>query len=116
MNYAIREGRPIAIETLDTGATVSRARRRERKAFTRVPLDWAAKAAKATKTIKSMVWIRLLHLQWETRNSTFLVPNGRLKRDGVTRFAKHRALRELEASGLIAVKRQRGKAPVVTIL
>jgi hypothetical protein len=39
MNYAIRDGRQIAVETLDTGATVSKARRRERKAFARAPLD-----------------------------------------------------------------------------
>jgi hypothetical protein len=44
----------------------------------------------------------------------FPLSNERL--DGVTRYTKYRALRELEAEGLITVKRQRKKVPAVTLI
>ena len=37
-------------------------------------------------------------------------------RFGLDRNAKYRALRSLEGAGLIAVKRKRGRSPLVTIL
>ena len=37
-------------------------------------------------------------------------------RFGVDRNAKYRALRSLEAAGLVAVQRKRGRSPLVTIL
>jgi CRP-like cAMP-binding protein len=51
---------------------------------------------------------------WKTKSTTFPLSNERL--DGVTRYTKYRALRELEAEDLIAVKRQRKKAPLVTLI
>ena len=84
--------------------------------FAKVPLWWAEQAAEATRTRKAMVWIWLLHLSWESRSSTFRLPNERLRGSGVSRFTKVRALRELEAAGLIQVRRERGKSPTVTVL
>jgi len=63
-----------------------------------------------------MVWVWLLHLAWATRNNTFRLPNERLQVRGVSRHAKHRALRRLEAAGLIQISRERGKSPIVTLL
>jgi hypothetical protein len=88
----------------------------KKDAFVKVPLWWAETAAKATKTPKAMVWIQLLYAAWKAKRSTFPLPNGRLKKAGVTRFAKCRALRELEAVGLITVEWQHGKTPLVTIV
>jgi hypothetical protein len=84
--------------------------------FVTVPLWWAAAAAKATKTPKALVWIRLLHMAWKAGGTTFPLPNGKLKGDGISRFAKYRALRELEDAGLIVVERHHGKTPIVSIV
>jgi hypothetical protein len=116
MSYIIRDGRRIEVETLNAGVTISNTRRLDHKAFAMVPLEWGAKAAKATNTTKAMVWIMLLHASWEANNVSFSFSNSRLKRAGVTRYTKYRALKELQAGGLITVEPNRGKAPTVTIL
>ena len=84
--------------------------------FVKVPLWFAVEAARATKTPKALVWLRLLHMAWKANSSTFPLPNGKLESEGVSRFAKYRALRELEAAGLIVVERRHGKAPLVSIV
>ena len=84
--------------------------------FVKVPLWWATEAAKATKTPKALVWIYLLHAAWKAKSLTFPLPNGKLKKAGVTRFLKHRVLRELEAAGLITVERRHGKTVIVTVV
>jgi hypothetical protein len=91
-------------------------KRKKLEPFVKVSLWWAAEAAKATKTPKALVWIRLLHLSWKAKSRTFPLPNAKLESDGVTRFAKYRALRELEAAGLIMGERRHGKTMVVSIV
>ena len=113
MSYVIRHGKRIEVVTLETD-TVQR--RRPSEPFVKVPMQWAAKAAKATKTTKALVWVWLLHKSWKAKSTTFPLPNGKLKNDGVTRFMKCRALRELEAAGLITVEWRHGKTPIVTLL
>ena len=84
--------------------------------FAIVPLHWAARAAKATRTPKALVWIRLLHLVWRQKTRTFYLPNKWLEDQGVSRFIKNRALDELEADGLIAVERRPRKSPHISLL
>ena len=108
--YVIRHDRRIEVETLETGVKSRRV-----EPFVRVPLTWAEKAAKATKTKKALVWIDLLYLSWKTKSTAFSVSNQR-RLDGVTRYTKYRALRELEAEGLITVTRHGKKAPLVTLI
>jgi hypothetical protein len=84
--------------------------------FVQVPLWWAEHAAKATRTPKAMVWVWLAYLAWEHRSMTFRLPNERLGVRGVSRYAKRRALRELEAAGLIQVNWATGKSPTVTLI
>jgi len=108
--YVVRHDRRIEVESLETDIKP----RQRTEPFVKVPLSWAVKAAKATKTKKALVWIELLYVSWKTRTTTFPLSNKRL--NGVTRYTKYRALRELEAEGLITVKRQCKKAPVVTLI
>jgi hypothetical protein len=114
--YVIRQGRRIEIETLDTGVVAKTRRRKNGVPFVVLTLDWAAAAAKATRTSQAMVWIWLLWLKFEAQSSTFVMPNGRLERYGVSRFAKTRALRQLETAGLIHVEHRIGKSPRATIM
>ena len=88
----------------------------KKDAFVQVPLWWAEQAAQATRTPQAMVWLWLLHLSWKEHSPTFKLPNERLAVRGVSRSAKTRALRNLEAAGLIQVARERGKSPTVTLL
>jgi DNA-binding MarR family transcriptional regulator len=81
-----------------------------------MPLWWAGAAAKATKTPKALVWIRLRYLAWKAGSSTVLLSNVWLEKQGVTRSIKYRALRELEEAGLILVERRPHKSPRVTIV
>jgi hypothetical protein len=110
--YSRGLGRSIEVGTLDTPTPTKRA---QKEAFAKVPLRWAAAAAKATKTCKALVWIELLHLAWKAGGPTFPVPCGKLERRGVDREVRRRALHQLEAAGLIRVAWQHGKTPVVTI-
>jgi hypothetical protein len=81
-----------------------------------VPLWWAVEAAKATHTPATVVCIELLHASWKAKSPTFPLPNGRLKKMGVSREVKRYVLRDLEAAGLITVERRSGKTPIVTLV
>jgi hypothetical protein len=84
--------------------------------YIKLPMWFAGAAAKATNTRKAMVWIWLVWLAFENRSLEFPVPNGRLRQWGVSRHTKDKALRELEAAGLIVVTRQRGKTVRVALI
>ena len=111
MNYVMRDGRRIEVETIEAPA-----RKRRQADFVMLPRRWGVKAARAIKSPKAIVLIELLHSVWRAKSDTVTFSNDRLKGEGVSRQTKHRALREWEAAGLICVERQRGRAPVVTIL
>jgi hypothetical protein len=111
--YVIRHGRRIAIKTLNPIGTPKRKRA---EPFVMVPLRWAEQAARATSTPKAFVWLWLLHLTWKAKNNTVPLSNGQLQKPGVHRHTKARALKELEAAGLIRVVQGHRKTPVVTVL
>jgi hypothetical protein len=92
--------------------------RRKKKAepFVMVPLWWIAAATKATKTRKALVCVELLYAAWKAKSSTFPLPNGRLKKLGVGREAKRRALQDLERAGLITVERPTRKTLIVSLI
>jgi ribosomal protein S19E (S16A) len=91
-------------------------KRKKQEQFVKVPLWWAAEAAKATRTPVMLVLIELLHRSWKARSLTFPLPNGSLKKYGVSRDIKRRVLCDLEEAGLITVERRHGKAPLVTLV
>jgi hypothetical protein len=89
---------------------------RQREHFVMVPLWWAERAAQATNTPKAYVWVWLLYRAWQTRSNRVVMSNMHLPA-GVNRFAKKRALAELEAAGLIRVEPQgQGRAPVAILI
>jgi hypothetical protein len=80
-----------------------------------VPLPWLMTASKLPGKALA-VGIALRFRQGLTGAPTIALPSTLLSRFGVDRHAKRRALDALEQNGLIAVDRQPGKNPVVTIL
>jgi hypothetical protein len=112
-DYVIRQGERVAVETIKPDAKPIRQRT---DTFSKVPLGWAAAAAKATKTPRAMVWVLLQHLAWQNDRAAFPLSNAVLVKYGVSREIKRRALAALEAAGLIVVERRHGRAPIVTLI
>jgi DNA-binding MarR family transcriptional regulator len=117
-HFVYRHGKRIEVEVLNpaVNSRQSKARRRETGSFAKVPLQWAAAAAKATQTQQAVVWVLLQHMAWRAKSKTFPFPNGLLERLGVERRAKNRALQKLERAGIITIKRRSGRAPVITLI
>jgi hypothetical protein len=98
--WVTAHGKRFLVETLETpGMQVREARRVKgrKEAFVMLPLQWAADAAKATRTPGAMVWILLLHMAWKAKSQTFPLSNTLLVRYGVARETKRRVLVRLEA-------------------
>lgn len=113
-HYVIRQGQRIAVKTIDTGIPAKAKPQPKREPFALIPLDWAARAAKATNSPALVICIHLLHLAWKTENKTVTLSNAHL--GGISVKVKSRILRNLKAAGLVEVEYQNGKSPRVTLL
>jgi hypothetical protein len=111
--YIIRDGKRIAVEELETDV---KPKKRKSKSFGKVPLMWGSKAAKALKTPRALILALLMHSAWRAKGEPFTFSNVALKKYGVSRWVKGRALAILEAAGLIKVEHQPGQSPTVTII
>jgi hypothetical protein len=89
--------------------------KQNKDAFVKVPLWWIREATKAMETPMALVAIELLYAHWKTKSLTFPLPNGRLTKIGINRKTKQRALRRLEAAGLITVEQVPRETPRVTL-
>lgn len=83
--------------------------------FAHLPLAWAAKAADATNTTKALVWIWLVQQARRTKSDKIVMSNEALAEYRISRYAKMRTLRQLEAAGLVSVDHCSGKAPVIRL-
>jgi hypothetical protein len=85
--------------------------------FLKGPIPWpwlCAAAAEGGKCLQ--VGLCLWRLSGAKRSPTVRLSNLEVEALRVDRHAKSRALKKLEAVGLVSVKRRRGAYPVVTIL
>jgi hypothetical protein len=114
VSYVMREGRRIAVEILNPDPP--KKKRRQGEPFVNVPIEWARRAAEATKTGRAMVWIELLYKAWRAKSNTVALSNETLNRAGVTRRMKYRTLRAMEEAGLVTIEWRDGRAPRVTII
>jgi hypothetical protein len=91
--------------------------RKRRKDFVMLPMTWYDKLANPipTSRLTCLVAWHILHLHWKSRGKAFKLPNGTLRYDGVSRFAKWRALADLEQRGLITIERRRRKSPIIHV-
>jgi hypothetical protein len=90
------------------------AKRNKPAAFVKVPLDLAVSAAKATNNEKLLVWLLILYRCWKERKRAVTVTNVLCTRYGIDRKTKIRALRQLEAAGLVVVEWRARRNPVAT--
>ena len=111
--YIVRNGQRIAVTTHELPHLSRRRQQRTSETFAKVPLAWAAKAAKATNTRKALVWIKLIYTTWRAKGEPVALSVGRV--GSISRQTKCRALRELEAAGLVTVVWRGRKTPLVSV-
>jgi hypothetical protein len=114
VHYVIRHGKRIEVETVDFGG-LTPVKRKKVEPFAKVPLKWAAAAAKAMRSPPALIMVELLYASWRAKSRTFPLANARLAKLGTSRNAKYRVLRDLERAGLISVGRAPRKALIITL-
>jgi hypothetical protein len=62
------------------------------------------------------VLVELAHLKFKKKSSVVLLTNKNLRAAGVTRWAKNRALHDLEKAGMVRVTWRKKSSPLVEIL
>jgi hypothetical protein len=110
-----RGGR-VLVETLDYKPSAKKRKAKREEAFALVPLARAAEITKCMRAKGTMVWIVLVYLAWKNKSPTVQLSNEAVRRYGVSRHAKYRALITLEAAGIVSVKWRHKQAPMVTLI
>jgi hypothetical protein len=87
---------------------------KRRRHFIRVPFSWVEHLAGASGQTWHLA-MHLLYLHWKGKGAPIKLANGMLKIDGISRQSKWRALADLERRGLISIKRQPKKSPLIAI-
>lgn len=89
--------------------------RRRREQFVQVPWWWIEELRQPPAAFATTWFVAnyILHRFWKNRRQPFKLPNGALRYDGINRFAKWRALADLERRGLITIERRQRKSPVI---
>ena len=85
--------------------------------FTRFPREWEYQLARmeGASVATYRVALYLLWESWRSDLQQVKLPNGALRKWGVGREAKRRALDKLGRAGLVAVERRPCKSPIVTV-
>jgi DNA-binding MarR family transcriptional regulator len=101
-----------------TSAAKSKRQPRPKSEFVQLPFEQILAAAGLLKNTQLAVLMVLAHREFKThKNPVRLAANEALKSIGVSNKAKLRALRHLEAAGLISMtKSGQGKAQLITLL
>jgi hypothetical protein len=115
LNYVVRNGRKIAVETIEVKG-LRPVKRRWTRAFALMPLKETASMFRAMSQPKAMVATVLRYQAWKAKGRSFALSNALLAKYGVHRNSKYRAIAELEAAGLIQVERRGKRAPIITLL
>jgi DNA-binding transcriptional ArsR family regulator len=85
--------------------------------FVQLPYERTLAAAGLVKSAPLAVLVELAYRMFKTRQNPVKLSNKTLRVVGISHDAKTRALRQLEAAGLVAVSWEgRGKSPLVMIL
>ena len=91
--------------------------KKKREAFVRVPMWWGEQVCKAAGSPQQVfVALWLLYRSWKAGAKTVSVPNAELRKLGIDRRTKRRALSAYERAGLLKVERAPRKTVKVTLL
>jgi hypothetical protein len=113
--YADLKQHRATSEMLEKLAVVPRKIQKRREHFIRVPFNWWELLKNAPgQTYR--VALYLLYLHWKGRGQPIKLANGMLQIDGISRYSKWRALRELETLGLISLECRPKRSPVVRVV
>ena len=85
------------------------------RSYVQIPLDLAGQAAAATGGKRMLVWVLILYRSWQQQTPTVVVTSTMLRKYGISREVKRRALEQLEAAGLLTVEWRAKKNPIVTL-
>jgi hypothetical protein len=96
-------------------AVVPRKIQQQRRHFIKFPCIWEERLAHARCIATYRVALHLLYRHWRAGGRPFSLANELLKTAGVSRWAKWRALRELERLELITIERRSRKSPVISV-
>jgi hypothetical protein len=84
--------------------------------FVMVPGWWVGRLKTPRNLATYPLALQLLHLAWKSGSPSIDLSNERLVGSAVSRWAKWRALAELEELGLVTVERRRRKSPRVGVI
>jgi hypothetical protein len=99
---------------LSSRAVEPRKLEKRRKHFVKLPWTWAEALSGASGKTWELV-VQLLYLHWKGKGAPIKLANGMLENDGIDRFAKWRALKELERRGLVTIERRHARSPLITL-
>jgi hypothetical protein len=104
------------IATMTPVSEHPKTKRRRQQHFIKLPWNWIEQLARSRSANTYRVAPHLLYLHWKNNGDPVRLANGMLAMEGVTRFSKWRALRELERWGLIRIERSPRKSPTITVI
>ena len=90
--------------------------RRRQKQFIMLPWTWVERLRDARSVTTYKVALYILHMSWKKHSKSFKLANGALSEEGISRYQKRDALKDLERLGIIRVERRVRKSPIVTAL
>jgi hypothetical protein len=90
-------------------------RRSQRAEFVMLPYAQTMRAAGKVKSAALAVMVEIAYQVFKTHKSEVVLSNAMLRSVGISRGAKLRALRQLEAAGVVVVNWKVRKSPRVTI-
>jgi predicted transcriptional regulator len=120
VNFVIRKGRRIEVETIETAATLQTAQKRQTKGknFAYVPLPWGYKAMRIAGRGAAIV-LHALRMQETTKRGDVPITAKFLKQCGLNRKTRGHTIDQLVGAGL-ATARRRGKksqgCPLLTLI
>jgi hypothetical protein len=113
--YADLKQHALAPEMLAKVAIGPRKICKRREHFVKVPWTWIERLNGAGgQTYR--VALSVLYLHWKNRGQPIKFANAMLRTDGVSRYSKWKALRDLEHRSLIAVERRPRRSPLIRVL
>jgi hypothetical protein len=88
---------------------------KRRQHFVKLPMSWYERMKGAHGQTYRVAWY-LLYLHWKGNGDPIKLTNGMLRMDGVSRYSKRRALKNLEQRGLVTIEQRPRKSPIVRVL